>query len=62
MAPIVITKRQNVNHFLIEEGQVILGNHIQPHHQKVVVVVLVTTPLLLHALVREGLENKDILY
>jgi hypothetical protein len=60
MVPIVITKKQNVSHSLIEEGQVILGNHTQPHRQKVVVVVLVTKPLLLHVLVREGLENKDI--
>ena len=67
MAPLdteleVLMKRVNALLFLAEDPLVILGNLTLNHRLKVVVVVRVITPPLLHVLVQEGLENKDIRY
>ena len=60
MVPVVPIKKASALLFLAEEPLVILGNPTQSHHQKVVAVVRVIIPPLLHVHVREDLESKDI--
>ncbi|MFC4635162.1 hypothetical protein ACFO3O_14720 [Dokdonia ponticola] len=60
MVLVVPIKKASALLFLAEEPLVILGNPTQSHHQKVVAVVRVITPPLLHVHVREDLESKDI--